>query len=147
MAQRQPIFLSYPTFGPSGDYTAGATYIFFSGDYTPPAEGRSLGKDVVHNRNGVYKYLYDNGPNFNEWSPFRLTLDDAVRGFAGTATQQWQNLQDLWTHIGQLKLGAPEGSYAVHWAEGMSLSKRFLAFPAMVGDKIEYSVDVQFEEA
>jgi hypothetical protein len=40
----------------------------------------------------------------------------------------------------------PDGIYDVHWSN-QTLEKRFATFPMSVGDKIEYSVVVQFEEA
>jgi hypothetical protein len=141
------ITLSYPTTGPSGYEAAAATYQFFTADYKPPTHKRSIGYDIVHNHNGVFKYVYDNGPNFKVWAPFRLIMDDKFEPILGaSATTQWQNLEDLWDHTGSLVMAAPDGTYGVHWAVE-DLEKEFARYPDAVGDKIEYRVTVQFEEA
>jgi hypothetical protein len=151
MANEQAILLSYPTYGPSGAEVNAATYAFFTSGYTPPSTGRSIGSDLVHNRNGAFQYVYDNGPNFHRWDPFRIVMEDP-QAFANspvgrTATQQYQDLQDLWAHLGQLQLGSPDGVYSVYWAPGNDLVREWRRYPTKVGDKIEYSVQVQFIQA
>lgn len=141
------VILSYPTVGPSGAYVPSATYSFFSRDYKPPAHHRSIGKDIVHNQNGVFKYLYDNGPSYRSWEPFRLIIDDRFAPIVGSATVQYQNLMDMWERTGPFEMEGPDGElYDVHWAVD-KLEKDFISFPASVGDKIEYTITVQFEEA
>lgn len=140
------ITLSYPTMGEPGEEIPAATHSFFTTDYRPPRRPRALGSDVVQNRDGKFKYIYDNGPSYLEWQPFRLTLDDSFLRVVGSATVQWNNLLSLWEHVGPLTMKAPDGIYQVHWAqEGMSTN--FRSFPGKAGDKIEYLVDVQFNEA
>ena len=148
MAALNTILLSYPTYGPSGSETPSATYIFFSRSYKPPVTGRSIGSDMVHNRNGVFNWVYDNGPNLNSWDPFDLVMEDTFSAMAGgNATTQYQNLLTMWNYTGQLQLGAPEGIYSVRWATGSQLVREFRAFPETVGDKIEYAATVQFQQA
>lgn len=151
MPNLSAILISYPTYGPSGSEVNAATYAFYTRGYNPPAAGRSVGEDLVHNRNGAFKYVYDNGPNFNHWDPFEIVMEDSqafVNSPVGvTATQQYQNLLDLWNHLGQLQMGTPDGTYSVYWAMGNDLVRRWRTFPTKVGDKIEYSVQVQFTQA
>lgn len=151
MANTQVIQISYPTYGPSGFEVAAATYSFFTRGYNPPSTGRSIGSDLVHNRNGAFQYVYDNGPNFNKWEPFEIIMEDP-RAFTNSpvgvsATQQYQNLLDLWEHVGQLQLRGPDGTYTVYWAPGNDLVRRWRNYPINVGDKIEYAVTVQFLQA
>jgi hypothetical protein len=139
------LILSYPTYGPSGDYNPAATYQFLTRGYRPPRQARSVGSDIVHNKNGVFKYVYDNGPSTHQWEPFEVSLEEVYKG-GPSATTQWNNLLDLWDHTGVLRMSTADGTYNVHWSN-QPLEKRFISFPSQVGDKIEYSVVVQFEEA
>ena len=149
MPNYQAIILSYPTAGPPGSEVAAATAVFFTEGYTPPYTGRSVGSDIVHNRNGAFKYVYDNGPNFDRWNPFQIRMEDAfASALGGNATAQYQNLLTMWNHLGQLQMWTPDGLYSVYWAPGNDLQRRYVGtFPGRVGDKIEYSVQVQFEQA
>lgn len=149
MPNFRAIILSYPTAGPSGYEIPAATAAFFSEGYTPPYTGRSIGSDIVHNKNGVFKYVYDNGPNFDRWEPFQLRMEDTfATAVGGTATVQYQALLDMWNHVGQLQMSTPDGIYSVYWAPGNDLARRYVGpYPKKVGDKIEYSVQVQFEQA
>lgn len=148
-AQNPPlIILSYATYIPRGGTvaTAAATYAFFTSDYSPPQQARSIEQDVVHNQNGKFKYVYDNGPGFREWSPFNLHCEESWATLVGaTAGQQFDNLRALWEKPGILKMEAPDGIYNVHW--GDSLERAFRVFPKRVGEKLEHVVTVQFEEA
>lgn len=149
MANYQAIILSYPTYGPVGSEVPAATAAFFTEGYTPPMTGRSIATDVVHNRNGVFKYVYDNGPNFQRWAPFLIRMEDSFENIlGGGATVQYGKLLDMWNHTGQLQLGTPDGVYSVIWAPGNDLALQHVGgYPAHVGDKIEYAVQVQFEQA
>lgn len=140
--------LSHATYvGPFGA-TAAATYSFFTKDYKPPSQERHIDKDVVHNQNGRFKYLYDNGPGFKEWSPFSVACETKfgpeLSGNPSAATQ-YTRLQEMWTHPGVLGMLAPDGTYTVAWSS--NIDQAFRVFPHNVGDIIEYEVVVQFEEA
>jgi hypothetical protein len=145
--QSNQIIVSYPTYGPSGNYIPAATYRFMTAGYKPPRQNRSISTDTVHNANGVHKYIYDNGPRDYSWDPFEVALEDVFGPMGGSATQQLANLKDIWNHVGPLSMQTPDGLYDVHWAAGQALEPKFVHFPNQVGDKIEYRVTVQFEEA
>lgn len=139
------ITLSHATYvGPSGA-TAAATYRFFSQDYKPPSQERFIDKDVVKNQNGIFKYLYDNGPGFQKWSPFTIHCERAFATEVGaTPAAQYARLRQLWNHPGVLQLSAPEGIYTVHWAGDHE--RAFRVFPRGANTDLEYTVVVQFEE-
>lgn len=141
------ITLSHATYaGPSGA-TAAATYRFMTKNYTPPAQERHIDFDIVHNQNGKFKYVYDNGPGFKRWPQFMITCQEAFSSLLGAnAATQFARLQALWEHRGTLGMSAPEGTYSIHWATD-PLEQSFLIYPKAVGDKIERDVAVQFEEA
>jgi hypothetical protein len=148
MAERPlPIILSIPT--SAGGATPGATYVFFSGDYTPPRQPRATAQDVILNQNGISKYRYDNGPGPHAWAPFRLVLADELADYMPSATVLWEQLQLLWNYReGPMLMQAPDGVYSVDWAEGSDLERRFLIPKGAAGDKqaVEQVVTVQFEE-
>lgn len=141
------IILSHPTYvGPSGA-TAAATQRFFTKEYRPPAQDRSLDFDIVHNQNGKFKYVYDNGPGFKRWSTFRVSCQDAFQQFLSlNASQQFAQLLKFWNHPGVLGLSTPDGTYSVHWAQDPQ-EQNFIIFPKESGDDIEMDVAVTFEEA
>lgn len=141
------IILSHATYlGPSGA-TAAATGIFFTSDYQPPAQERSIESDTVVNSNGKFKYVYDNGPGFRRWSPYKIHCENQFKPVNGglSAAQQYDLLRRLWEHPGNLGMLAPDGTYIVHW--GDSLERSFRVFPRQTGDTVEYLVQVQFEES
>jgi hypothetical protein len=145
----ETILLSYPTYVPRGSTTptGAATYQFFTKGYHPPEQARSIESDIVHNQNGKFKYIYDNGPGFKRWSPFEIRCENAFATYAGigTALQQFNNLKAVWEKPGTLTLQAPEGIYTVNW--GDSLERNFKIYPKKVGAIQEFEVTVQFEEA
>ncbi len=140
------ITLSHATYvGPSGA-TAAATYAFFSKEYVPPAQDRSIEYDIVHNQNGRFKYVYDNGPGFKKWPPFTIACEEAFFAVLGaTAGMQYARLQEMWAYPGILGMTAPDGTYNVHWST--NLERNFRAFPNQVNTKLEWAVVVEFEEA
>lgn len=140
------ILLSHATYvGPSGA-TAGATGVFFSSDYKPPAQDRAIDQDTVINNNGKFKYVYDNGPGFRKWAPFEIHCEEAFKVELGLdAAAQHALLVKMWVHPGNLTMIAPDGTYVVHW--GNSVERAFRIFPRLVGDKIEFIDVVQFEES
>lgn len=141
--------LSHPTYlGPSGA-TAAATYSFLTQGYKPPAESRHIESDVVHNQNGKFKYVYDNGPGFRRWSNFNILCDESERfqeilGF--NAEQQYAHLREMWNHKGILGMEIVEEVYSVTWAQ-QELEPQFIRFPDKITDPVELQVSVQFEEA
>lgn len=140
------LILSHATYAGSSGATAAATYAFFTKDYGPPSEPRAMDKDVVVNQNGKFKYIYDNGPGFREWSPFSVVCEEKFSTFlGGTAAQQYARLREMWDHRGVLGMQTPDGIYTVAWSD--SIDKNFRVFPDTVGDTLEYEVVVQFEEA
>lgn len=145
MPEYNSIVLSHATYvGPSGA-TAAATYSFFSADYQPPTQERHFDSDVVHNQNGKFKYLYDNGPGFRKWSPFQIRCEDAFQTLLGfTAQQQYGHLLELWNHPGVLGMKAPDGVHVVHWAA--DVEQNFRAFPISPTAPYDLSVVVQFDE-
>jgi hypothetical protein len=141
------IVISHATYVGASGATAAATYAFFTREYKPPTQERSLEADVVHNQNGKFKYVYDNGPGFKAWQPFTITCGDAFKDFLGaTAGLQYARLLQMWEYPGILGMRAPEGTYGIHWAAG-GIEPAFRAFPTEVNNKIEWEVVVQFEEA
>jgi len=143
------IILSHATYvGPSGA-TAAATHAFFTKEYKPPAEARFVEVDEVKNQNGKFKYVYDNGPGFRQWSPFSIVCEEkfAQQGL-GSAQTQYDNLRKFWNHPGLLGMQTPDGVYpAIHWTPNQ-IERNFRIFPAIAGaTSIEYEVIVQFEEA
>lgn len=140
------IVLSVPTSGSGA--TPGATFSFSTSGYKPPRQGRSLGTDIVHNQNGAFKYVYDNGPNFWAWDPFEAVLTDQFSGVSGGgATQQYANLRFLWNYVGVMGIRTPDGAYNVVWAAGADFQQSFQQFPNSVGDKMEFRVTLNIEEA
>jgi len=141
------ITLSHATYaGPSGA-TAAATAVFFTSDYQPPAQDRAIDTDVVINANGNFKYVYDNGPGFRKWSPFKLHCEERFKAVNGglTATQQYAMLLEMWQHPGNLLMKSPDGLYPIHW--GDTVERSFRVFPRMANNIPEYVVVVQFEES
>lgn len=139
--------LSHPTYvGPSGA-TAAATYQFMTKRYQPPAETRHLDMDIVHNQNGKFKYIYDNGPGFRRWPSFQVTCQDVFEEFLSlNAAQQYENLKKLWAYPGVLGLHLAGESYNVHWSQE-TLEPSFIKFPVATGATIERDINLQFEEA
>jgi hypothetical protein len=141
------IILSRATYVGASGATAAATYQFFTKDYKPPEEERHLDSDVVHNQNGKFKYIYDNGPGFKAWSPFSIKCETGFQNILGVdAATQYSRLKSLWQHPGVLGMQTPDGTYTVAWSPN-ALSQGFRVFPRSVGDTLEYDVVVQFEEA
>ena len=138
--------LSHATYvGPSGA-TAAATYSFVTKGYQPPAQDRHIEYDVVHNQNGLFKYIYDNGPGFRKWAPFSVACENAFASIVGaTAAMQLTRLREMWAHPGVLGMSAPDAVYTVHWAQ-QALEQNFKIFPKEVNHLKEYEVVVQFEE-
>lgn len=142
------IIFSYATYIPRGGTvaTAAATYAFFTSDYEPPQQERSIDSDVVHNQNGKFKYVYDNGPGFKKWKPFNVHCEQSFRVLLGaTAGMQFDRLKSLWEKPGVIGMETPEGIYTVMW--GDSLERAFRVFPKKNNDILEHVVTVQFEEA
>lgn len=140
------IVLSHATYLGTSGATAAATYSFFTKDYGPPSEPRAIDQDVVVNQNGKFKYIYDNGPGFKQWSPFSVMCEDQFKTIlAATAAQQYAHLREMWEHRGVLGMVTPDGTYTVAWAN--DLDKNFRVFPITSGATPEYDVVVQFEEA
>jgi hypothetical protein len=139
------IVLSHATYlGPSGA-TAAATYSFVTSDYGPPVQERYIESDVVKNQNGKFKYLYDNGPGFKKWQPFKIHCEQAwATEIGATAGGQYTRLLEMWDHIGVLGLGAPDGVHTVHWAGDHE--RAFRVFPSKSNTPQEFTVVVQFEE-
>lgn len=129
--------------------TPAATYVFFSSDYKPPRQGRSASSDIVHNQNGIFKYVYDSGPNIFTWDPFELVFSDRFAGALDgkSATQQWQDFQSLWQHLGTKSLEGPEGSYDVHFP-AQNIEPRWGSgrFPANSTDSFDLRVTIELEE-
>lgn len=141
------LILSHPTYVGASGATAAATYKFMTKGYQPPAETRHLDSDTVHNQNGKFKYVYDNGPGFRRWAGFQISCQDAFTDLVGaTAESQYLNLRRLWNFRGILGLEIAEEVYDVHWAQE-TIEPAFLVFPRSVGDQVERDVQVQFEEA
>jgi hypothetical protein len=141
------ITLSHATYvGPSGA-TGAATYQFFTKEYKPPSESRAIDKDEVVNQNGKFRYIYDNGPGFKQWSPFTFKLDKQFEAILNaTVAQQYAHLREMWEHRGVLGMQTPDGVHTVAW--GGDLERNFVVFPVDAGaSQIEYEVVVQFEEA
>lgn len=140
------VILSHATYvGPSGA-TAAATGVFFTSDYEPPAQDRAIDQDIVINANGKFKYVYDNGPGFKKWNPFKIHCEEKFKDNLGlTAAQQYAKLVEMWEHPGNLLMQSPDGTYAIHWSD--SVERSFRVFPKSTGDLLEYVAVVQFEES
>ena len=148
MADINLLILSHPTYnGPSGA-TAAATYQFFTKGYKPPADTRHVDSDIVHNQNGKFKYVYDNGPGFRRWPPFTVACEGGVIAdrLGISAESQYLNLRRLWNFKGVMGMEIAEEVYDIHWAQD-PLEPAFISFPRQVGDQVEREVQVQFEEA
>lgn len=143
MADGNKVILSVPTSGAGA--TPAATFSFYSRGYKPPRQGRSTSWDDVHNQNGLFRYTYDNGPNFNTWDPFQIVCDDAFKDL-GAASVQLGNLLFLWKYKGLITMRAPDAVYNVMWSS-QPLEKAFEQFPHAVGDKMTLAVTVTFEDA
>jgi hypothetical protein len=140
------IVLSHATYVGASGATAAATYAFFTKDYKPAAQARYIDSDTVKNANGKFKYIYDNGPGFREWSPFSVVCEEELATYGiGTAAQQYAKLTEMWEHPGLLKMKAPDGTFDVIWSPG-NREQNFRIFPHNNGDTLEYEVVVQFEE-
>lgn len=137
------IILSVPTSGAGA--TAAATYSFASRGYKPPRQGRSIGFDDVHNQNGLFRYVYDNGPNNYTWEPFQIVVADEFGGL-GAATVQKDRLEFLWRYIGPIGMQAPDGTYTVTWSDA-ALEKSFESYPHAAGDKLRMALTVNLEDA
>lgn len=148
MSAPNTIVLSRATYvGASGVgfATPAATYEFFTRDYGPPSQERHFDTDTVHNENGKFKYLYDNGPGFKKFAPFDIVCEQRLGTMLNlTAAQQLANLLTLWEHPGVLGMRAPEGTYTVHWAE--SMDQAFRIWPIVATAPKEIIVTVQFDE-
>lgn len=137
------VILSHATYGA----TPAATYGFMTRGYKPPAQDRSVSVDTVHNQNGKFKWVFDNGPGFSKWEPFEVLCETAFQNILGAnAATQYARLLEMWNHPGTLGMKTPDGTYNVHWAEN-PIERAFRAFPVNVGDTMEWAVSVQFEEA
>ena len=139
--------LSHATYSGASGATAAATYQFITRQYKPPAEDRHVDSDVVHNQNGKFKYVYDNGPGFRRWASFQITCQDAFTDLLGAnAEVQYSHIREMWNHPGILGMEIAEEVYDVHWAQD-PMEPNFVIFPRTVGDRVERDVNVQFEEA
>lgn len=137
------ITLSHPVYGA----TPAATYSFFTKEYKPPAQERSMDMDIVHNQNGKFKWIYDNGPGFNKWSGFSIMCENKFASVVGaTAGAQFNRIKEMWDYPGVLGMKTPDGVYSVHWAAS-EMERNFRVFPAQTTDPLEWEVVVQFEEA
>lgn len=140
------IVLSRPTYVGASGATAAATYTFFSKGYKPPAQERDVSYDIVHNQNGRFKWLYDNGPGFKRWPQFMITCQDKFESILGANAQvQYQHLLEMWEFKGVLGMSAPDGVFNIHWGTD-AREDNFIIFPRLAGDQIEMDVVVQFEE-
>jgi len=144
MASRLPLIFSVPT--SAAGATPAATFAFFSVGYKPPRQNRDTAIDRVHNQNGVFNYVYDNGPGAYEWDQFQIEINDAfANGEPGSADTQWANLQFLWNFQGPIGFAAPEGVYSVGWAAA-PLERQFARYPGSAGDKIVTRVVINLQE-
>ena len=144
---RNHIVLSVPTSGNGA--TAAATYSFFTSGYRPPRQSRSISRDVVHNQNGVFTYVYDNGPGVHQWDTFEIRIQDAFTNEVGSATVQLQRLEFLWRYNeGPMGLRAPEGVYQVGWSD-QPMEKYFFDYPADTGspDAFQFRIPIALEES
>ena len=139
--------ISHPTYVGASGATAAATYSFVTSGYRPPAESRHVDFDIVHNQNGKFKYVYDNGPGFRKFPSFDIHCEDQFQALTGAnAANQYARLREMWSYRGILGLEIAEEAYSVHWP-AEALESAFIIFPREVGDVIERTVTVQFEEA
>lgn len=141
------VVLSHPTYAVGTTIIGSATYIFFTKGYKPPSQPRAITSDVVINQNGKFKYVYDNGPGFRQWSPFSVICEDKLAKITGLgATAQFAAIQSIWENPGKFGMQAPDGTYDVNWAESAQ-ELAFRVFPKESGDIIEYEVIIQVEES
>jgi hypothetical protein len=148
MADQNKLTLSHATYlGPSGA-TAAATYQFMTKGYKPPAETRHIDSDIVHNQNGRFKYVYDNGGGFRRWNTFQVSCQQAFQAILGAnAQQQYDRLREMWVHKGVLGMTILGDTYSVHWAQDPMEPAFVPQFPVEVGGIVERDISVQFEEA
>ena len=122
-----------------------ATFRFFTSEFQLPTQDRYIDQDIVKNQNGKFKWVYDNGPGFRTWRPFKVHCANSPN-FPGSATQQLADLTTLWNYIGALSLRAPDGNvYPVIWSTS-PLEPAFRIYPHSGDTGLEYTVTVQFEE-
>lgn len=139
--------LSHATYVGASGATAAATYQFMTAGYKPPAEDRHVDSDVVHNQNGKFKYVYDNGPGFVRWASFSVLCETSFSDLlGGNAETQYARLREMWAYRGLLGMEIAEEVYSVHWAKD-PIEPAFVVFPRQVGQVVERRVQVQFEEA
>lgn len=137
------VILSHAAYGA----TPAATYEFMTRGYKPPSQDRTISVDVVHNQNGKFKWLYDNGPGFQKWEPFEIACENSFATILNAnAAQQYARILEMWNHPGSLGMKTPDGVYNIHWSEN-PIDRAFRVFPRLVGATLEWSVTVQFEEA
>lgn len=137
--------MSVPTAGNGA--SAAATFLFVTRNYEPPHQGRAMAIDTIVNQNGVFQWIYDNGPGPWEWAPFDIICSDSFSNICGGgATQQYANALYLWQYIGRRGLQDPVGSYDVVWSPDQNLDRGFRRFPVNVGDPIELLLTVQLKE-
>lgn len=138
------LILSHPTYAGA---TPAATYAFFTKDYKPPSQDRSIEFDIVHNQNGKFKWVYDNGPGFHKWAGFSVLCENKFATVVGAiAPTQFARIKEMWDFPGVLKMQTPDGVYSVHWAQS-EIERAFRVFPTEVNSVLEWEVIVQFEEA
>lgn len=139
--------LSHATYvGPSGA-TAAATYQFITAGYRPPVAPRSADSDVVHNQNGKFKYVYDNGPGFRRWGTFEIRCEEKFTALLGAnAAAQYAHILEMWEYRGVLGMEIAGETFTVHWPPE-DQENNFRIFPREAGDTIERVISVQFEEA
>jgi hypothetical protein len=141
------ITISRATYAGASGATAAATYQFMTKGYGPPAQDRHIDFDIVHNQNGKFKWIYDNGPGFKRWPAFVITCQDVFQYLVGAnAAAQFDRLLELWEHKGNLVIEGPDGVHNIHWSSDPQ-EQSFIRYPRQEGDKIEMDVQVQFEEA
>jgi hypothetical protein len=127
--------------------TAAATYAFMTSGYRPARQERIIDTDTVRNQNGLHKYIYDGGPGYRQWDPFKIVCDNAFERILGAnASVQYANLLSLWNHPGLLGMSAHDGVYNVAWAQ-QPLEVEWRQFPQATGATVSPVVTVQFEEA
>jgi hypothetical protein len=116
-------------------------------EYSAGKQSRYIEQDVVSNQNGVFKWIYDNGPGLREWAPFSVICDDSFASYVGgMATVQYGRLLEMWNYIGTLGMKGPDGAFKVAWASN-SIEPKLRYFPQAPADPPVIDVVVQFEEA
>lgn len=142
------IILSVATSGASGSYVAGGTYRFLTSGYEPPSQPRYTDQDIVKNQNGKFKWVYDNGPGFRTWNPFKVRLENGAM-FPQSATQGLADITSLWNHVGIMGFQTPDGQvFNVIWTNN-ALEQNFHIFPkpGVPVAQLEWEVTIQLEEA